>query len=164
MSDRGKSSTINILLGIVCIAIGAIPLLMSLGIIPHRPVSSDTEPLWTDWLIGLVFASAGILVIIRGITGSADDASGVLPANAPRLLRGVYDLLLVVIVCALALVFTWIAFGPGPRHFSVSFGGLWMPTSGVGDTMGRVAFGFGAVLIWCILGAIVFVKLRRQRR
>lgn len=166
MSDPGntKPNKTSVFLGLVCIAIGAIPLLTTLGIIPHRPVSSDSEPLWTDWLIGLVFASAGILVIMRGITGSADNASSAMPANAPRLLRGAYDVLSVAIVCSLALVFTWIAFGPGPRHFSLSGGGLSIPTSGMGDMVGRVAFGFGSVLFWCVLGAIVIGRVRRWRR
>jgi hypothetical protein len=166
MSDSGdtKPNKTNILLGIICIAIGTIPLLTTLGIIPHGPVSPDSEPQWADWLIGLVFGSAGILVIMRGFTGSTDESSSALPANAPRLMRGAYDLLSVATVCSLALVFTWVAFGPGPRHFSVSGGGLSMPTSGVGDTMGRLAFGFASVLFWCFLVAIVVATVRRWRR
>jgi len=166
MSDSGNTrpNKTSIFLGIICVAIGAIPLLTTLGILPHGRVSPDSEPVWADWLIGLVFASAGILVIMRGFTGSADDASSDLPANAPRPLRRVYDLLSVAIVCALALVFTWVAFGPGMRHFSVSVGGLWMPMSGLGDTMGRAAFGFASVLFWCALGAILVVTVRRWRR
>lgn len=166
MSDAGNTrpNKTSIFLGVICIAIGTIPLLTALGLIPHRPVSSDSEPRWTDWLIGLVFASAGILVIMRGITGSADDASSAMPANAPRLLRGAYNLLSVAIVCSLALVFTWVAFGPGPRHFSLSVVGLWMPASGVGETIGRAAFGFASVLFWCILGVIVVARVRHWRR
>ncbi len=96
--------------------------------------------------------------------GDVNDASGDLPPNAPRLLHAVYDLLALTIICSLALLFTWVAFGPGPRHFSVSGGGLSMQTSGPGDTIGRVAFGFGSVLFWCAVGFIIVATVRRWRR
>ena len=165
MQNEGqpKSNKTVILLGIVSIAIGAIPFLTTLGIIPHGPVSSDTEPLWTDWLIGLAFAGAGILVVMKGITGKIDSANDAMPAKTP-LAGAVYDLLSLVIVCSLALVFTWIAFGPGPRHFSLSGGGLSIPISGFGDTVGRVAFGFGSLLFWFLFCAIAIAMMRRRRR
>jgi hypothetical protein len=166
MSDSGntKPNKTSIILGILCIAIGTIPLLATLGILPTGRPPSDPAPPWIGWLIGLAFGSAGILAVIRGLLGNVNDASGALPANAPRPLRGAYDLLSVVIVCSLAMLFTWVAFGPGPRHFSVSGGGVSMPTSVAGDTLGRVAFGFGSVLFWCAVGAIVVATVRRWRR
>jgi len=166
MSDPGntKPNKTTILLGILCVAIGTIPVLATLGVLPTGQAPSDPSPPWIGWLIGLVFGSGGILVVMKGFLGTTNDASGALPANAPRLLRGIYDLLSIAIVCSLALLFTWIAFGPGPRHFSVSGGGLSMSTSGAGDMMGRVAFGFGSVMSWCAFGAIVVVMVRRRRR
>ena len=52
------------------------------------------------------------------------------------------------VVGALAAVFNWVAFGPGPRAFS---GGISIPFVSVSgpqsEWSGRVAFGAGAVLI-----------------
>jgi hypothetical protein len=52
------------------------------------------------------------------------------------------------IAYGLAALFTWVAFGPGPRHFSKGIDGLFF--TGSGDTMGRVAFGFGPMFGWGI--------------
>lgn len=162
MSDSGKPSRTIIAVGILTSAIGIVPLLMALGILPHGHDASDPTPPWVIWLVGQAFLCAGIALVMKGAVGSANDAR--LPARAPRLLRIAYDLMVIVIVCSLAVLVTWVAFGPGARHFSVSGGGLSMRTSGAGDTLGRVAFGFGSVLIWCIAGAIVVTMVRRWRR
>jgi hypothetical protein len=167
-SKRVRASTFTILVGILTLAIGTIPLLTVLGVLPRGNDASDAAPLWIGWLIGMVFVGAGILVIIKGIVGNADDASGSLPAGAPRLLRAIYDRVGVALVGSLAAVFSWVAFGPGARHFSVHFfvpaGGLSMPTSGAGDTLGRVAFGIVAVMIWGFAVALVVMTVRRWRR
>jgi hypothetical protein len=159
-----KANTTTILVGILTSAIGAIPPLSALGILPRGHDVPDAAPPWIGWMIGLMFVGAGIVVVMKGIAGNADDASGSLPVGTPRLLRAAYDLLAATIVRALAVLFTWVAFGPGVRHFSVSFGGLSMPTSGAGDSLGRVAFGVGAVLIWCFAIAVVVAMVRRWWR
>jgi hypothetical protein len=51
-------------------------------------------------------------------------------------------------------MFTWIAIGPGKRSFTGS-GAIF------GETVGRIAFGIGAMLFWIALGVFVFTKLRR---
>jgi hypothetical protein len=51
-------------------------------------------------------------------------------------------------------MFTWIAIGPGKREFTGS-GAIF------GETVGRIAFGIGAMLFWIVLGVFVFTKLRR---
>jgi hypothetical protein len=103
---------------------------------------------------------------MRGLLGGASASSGDLPASAPRLLRLANDTIAVGIVCALALMFSWVAFGPGPRHFSMSigFGGLWMGGFGGGNMLGRVVFGFGAILCWCVTGAFAVAIVRRWRQ
>ena len=166
VSDSGNTAPnmTRITVGILCIAIGSIPLLATLGILPTGKAPSDPAPPWIGWLFGLVFVCAGILVVIRGFMGNVNEASAALPANAPRLLRLVYDLLSVTIVCLLAMLFTWVAFGPGPRHFSVTDNSFSITTSGAGDTMGRVAFGFGSVLFWCVVAGIIVATVRRWRR
>jgi hypothetical protein len=153
-----------IVAGLFAMAIGALPLLTAMGILPqaqHAP--SDPAPSWMGWLIGLIFASAGVSVIVRGFVGGSAD-TGELPASAPRSLRVVNELIGVFIICALAMLFTWIGFGAGTRHFAVSSGGMSTMTSGSGDSMGRVAFGFGAILFWCLAAYAVVTTLRRWRR
>lgn len=166
MSDAGRrnSNKVTIAVGVLTMLIGLIPLLVLMGILPRGSASpADPAPDWLGLLIGAVFAGAGFIVIMRGALGSADDSSGTLPASAPRALRLLNDLLGVGIVASLAMIFSWVAFGPGPRHFSVNVAGLFMHTSGSGDTIGRIAFGFGAILIWCMTAAFAVVIVRRWR-
>lgn len=66
------------------------------------------------------------------------------------------------IISSLAAIATWIAFGPGPRAFTVT-----LPFVGRGpgdETVGRAVFGFGAVLMWMFLAAFVVVSIQRLRR
>jgi hypothetical protein len=163
MQDSGNTNPRTaMVMGLLSMAVGMIPLLAMMGVLPHGQAPSDPAPSWMGWLIGLMFVAAGILLIIRSFTGA--DADGALPATGNRLLRGFYELLSLGIVCSLGALFTWVAFGPGPRHFSVSAGGFAMSTSGGGDMVGRIAFGFGSVLTWCALGAFLLAAVRRWRR
>jgi membrane glycosyltransferase len=162
MSSAPSNKT-TIAMGVLSMAVGVIPLFAMSGILPRGSAPADPAPSWMGWLIGAMFVAAGFIVILRGVLGASDE-SGALPANAPRPLRLANDILAVGIVCALALLFSWVAFGPGPRHFSVGVAGLWMGTSGAGDAIGRVAFGFCAILIWCVIGAFAVITLRGWRR
>jgi hypothetical protein len=121
-------------------------------------------PAWIAGAIGLAFFLAGVVAILRGFAG-ASDSTGDLPENAPRPLRAANDLLVMPIPILLAAIFTWIAFGPGERHFSVAAGGgggaIAMGHSAGGDIMGRIAFGFGAVLGWIIVGFMLRTLARR---
>jgi hypothetical protein len=166
MSEMGStaSSKVTIAVGVLTVLLGCIPFLAMMGILPRSNEPADPAPEWMGWLIGAVFVGAGLIVIMRGAVGSADDSSGTLPATAPRALRLLNDALGVGIAGGLAAMFTWVAFGPGPRHFSVSVDGLFMHTSGSGDTIGRIAFGFGAIVIWCITAAFGVAVVRRWRQ
>jgi hypothetical protein len=62
----------------------------------------------------------------------------------------------VAIIGLLGVAATWVAFGPGQRHFTGS-------GSFLGETGGRTMFGIGAVLIWALLVAMVVTGLRRLR-
>jgi hypothetical protein len=154
-----KPNKVIIAAGIFAMAIGALPLLTALGVLPHAHNSTDPAPSWMAWLIGLMFGGAGISIVMRGVLGG--DANGSLPEGTPRWLRAVHELIGVFIIFSFAILFSWIAFGPGTRHFSVSTGGVSTPASG--ETMGRVAFGIGAVLTWCFAAYAVVVSLRRLR-
>jgi hypothetical protein len=164
MSKPGGPNKTLIAGGIFAALSGLPALLTALGIIPHAQDPSDPAPAWVIFLMGFVFQCGGVAVVLKGALGDAGDASGALPASAPVLARAAYDLLVITIVCSLAALFTWIAFGPGARHFSVSGDGMSMPASGSGDWMGRAAFGFGAVLTWIIVGAVAVTMMRRWRK
>ena len=58
----------------------------------------------------------------------------------------------------LALIGSWVAFGPGPRGFSGSF--LFF-SHATNEWIGRAAFGFGAVLCWLGTLAVAVVGARK---
>ena len=89
-----------------------------------------------------------------------DDPSG--DTAAGRFARGFRDVIAFFIIAGLAALFSWIAFGPGPRHFTIAFAGLIMPASG--SMMGRAAFGLGALLAWGLLALFVTAWFRRPGR
>jgi hypothetical protein len=134
------------------------------GVVPSRPPGPGDDPAWLAAPIGLTFFFGGMAVIVRSFAG-ADASSGELSENAPRALRAVYDLMVAAIPILLAVLFTWVAFGPGERHFTVSGGSggsaVAMPVSGGGQIIGRVAFGFAAVLGWVIAGLMGVSMARR---
>jgi len=158
------ANKIHIAMGLVGMAVGTIPLLAWLGILPTRPPAPGDAPAWIGGAIGLAFFLAGVVAMLRGVAG-ASDSTGELPVTAPRALRAANSLLAMPIPVLLALLFTWVALGPGERHFSIgaSNGGsaIAMGHSAGGDTIGRIAFGFGAVLGWIIVGSMLVSLARR---
>jgi hypothetical protein len=162
VSHVTAANKFHIALGLLTAAIGTMPLLALMGILPTRPPAPGDAPAWLGLAFGLAFFLAGIIVIVRSFAG-ADDSSSELPSAAPRGLRVFYDLLVMPIPVLLALIFSWVAFGPGERHFSTSvgFGGMGIATSGGGDMMGRVVFGFAAVLAWLFVGFGMLTLARR---
>ena len=154
---------IYIPLGLITALIGTLPLLAAMGVLPTRPPAAGDAPAWVGAAIGLAFFLAGIMTMVRGFAGAVD-SSGELPQAAPRALRVFYDLLVMPIPVLLALLLSWVAFGPGERHFSTSFGfgGIGIATSGGGEIMGRVAFGFAAVLAWLFVGFGIVTLARRR--
>jgi hypothetical protein len=156
------SSWIRIVIGVLTAAMGTLPLLALLNIIPSRAPQAGDAPAWIGIAIGLAFFLAGIVSIVNGLAG-AGDSSGELSATAPRPLRVIYKAMGAVITILLAVLLTWVAFGPGERHFSVSVGGagMLMGVSGGHDIMGRVAFGVVAILAWLLVGGVMVVKAHR---
>jgi hypothetical protein len=151
-------------MGILAMAVGTIPLLAVLGILPTRPPAPGDAPAWIGAAIGLAFFLAGIVVIVRVFTG-ADDSSGELPAAAPRAMSVVTSFMGAMIAVLLAVILSWVAFGPGERSFSVSGGSggaaVSMGVTHGGQIMGRIAFGFGALLAWILVGGTLVYKARR---
>jgi hypothetical protein len=140
------------MLGIGCIAAvaGAYFLLVGAGILPVPGGPKNLHaPLWIVMCAGLVFFLAGAAIILQVMGGA--NAQGELPAQTPLWIRVVQYLTGVAIFASFAMIGSWIAFGPGERAFSGSMG----PVEGnVGATIGRTAFGIGAIIVW--LGTIAF--------
>jgi len=161
------ANKIHIAMGLVGMAVGTIPLLAWLGVLPTRPPQPGDAPAWIAGAVGLAFFLAGVIAMLRGLAGASDSA-GELPDTAPRPLRAANDLLAMPIPVLLALIFTWIAFGRGERHFSVAAGdgssAVAMGHGAGGDIIGRIAFGFGAVLGWVLVGWMILSLARRWFR
>jgi hypothetical protein len=157
-----NANKFQIVIGLVTAAIGTTPFLAYLGILPARPPAPGDAPIWVAFAIGLAFFLAGIMVIVRSFAG-VDDSSSELPQTSPRSLRAFYDLLVMPIPILLALLFTWVAFGPGERHFSMSFGsgGTGVAMAASGEIPGRVMFGCCAVLGWVIVAFMIRTLARR---
>ena len=114
------------------------------------PPSRSNAPDWIGTLCGLVFFAAGLAVIARGAAGM-DDREREMPASAPPWARAVYWLAPVVASGGLAMIASWVAFGPGERLFSLS-GPIGGP---VGEGAGRVVLGISAILTWLLTALLV---------
>ncbi|HUJ46860.1 MAG TPA: hypothetical protein VLV55_06980 [Rhizomicrobium sp.] len=164
MDNNPASRTTYIVVGALTVLVGLVPLLAMIGVLPHgQHEPADPAPSWMGWVIGLMFVGAGIIVIARGVWG-ASQSDDQLPPTVPWPLRAINDVLAIGIVLGLAALFTWVAFGPGPRHFSMNIEGLIFAGSKSGETIGRVAFGLFAILGWAIAALTVRATLRRWRR
>ena len=135
-------------LGLICAAIGLYFVLVGLGLLPVPGGKSNLHgPLWIVVCAGLAFLLGGVAVVIQYF-GRANP-QGELPADAPAWMKVVQPLIGIAIATSLAMVGTWIAFGPGERLFSSNVPG------GAGAMAGRAAFGLGAIICWLFVLALV---------
>jgi len=147
-------------LGLVFITAGLFILLFAVGVVPGAEQSLEA-PRWVGVCAGLVFALCGVALIIGFAVAGGAAPDGDLPAGTPFGLRLTQYLIGLAISGSMAAIFSWVAFGPGPRHFSVtvSFAGR----SAASETMGRIAFGIGATLMYVFVAVLGVVGLRRLR-
>jgi hypothetical protein len=153
-----SSNKIAIVLGFLTAALGLVIALPSLGLIaPPTKAGSDGER-WIALLMGLVFVLGGIAVVIQSSVGNARAPNGGLPRGSPIWMRRAMHFLGFAIVASMAVIFSWIAFGSGPREFGGTF--FFLP-EWINELTGRLAFGIGAGLIWIIL-AVMTISGARQ--
>ena len=148
----------SVILGLACAAMSALPILGGLGVIDLK--LTPGTPRWVGVGAGAVFLLAGLTLIVDGASG-AIGPDGQLKTDAPAWVHAFQSLMGLGIVGMMGAIASWIAFGPGERHFStisLPFA-WWHPTSG--DSAGRWAFGIAAVLIWCIIAGVIVVGIRR---
>lgn len=153
-SAGGSQVKAAIFLGLIGVAIGLLAILLSLGLLGSAPSSKPPENSWLGVLFGIAFLFAGISAIIQAVAARGYPTTAELPASSPTWLRSLHTLLSLGIIISLGTMFTWVAIGPGKRAFTGS-GAIF------GETVGRIAFGIGAMLFWIALGVFVFTKLRR---
>ena len=113
--------------------------------------------------IGLAITAVGVALATLGARGALQAAASMqvvaLPAGLAFVFAGALMLLPerlaslrlplgALMVTSLALVFDWVAFGPGERQFtgSLSVSGGAAASAPVGETAGRVFFGLFALL------------------
>jgi hypothetical protein len=119
-------------MAIAFFAAGALLLALALGFIGENRASGDT-PLWVIAAAGVLFGAAGFVPL--SATGQAS--------------RRIGQWMGLLAAAGLATVFHWIAFGAGPRHFSggISAFGLTVGQTHQSELMGRIFFGFFAVIL-----------------
>ena len=147
--DRG-----TLAIGTLVAAGGFYFMLVGLTLVP--PPSRSDAPSWVAFCCGLAFFAAGAAVLVRGALGLSDKVQEI-PADAPMTLKAIYWLSGVIAAASLAGIGSWVAFGPGPRHFSMAG-----PVSGpIGDGIGRTMFGIGAVLAWLIVALLARASAKK---
>jgi hypothetical protein len=128
--------------------------LVGAGALP--PPSHTSAPGWIIICCGLVFFAAGIAVLVRGWLG-LDDKVQELPDETPAAIKALYSLAGLITVASLAGLGTWVAFGTGPREFSIS-----APFVGsLAEGIGRTAFGIGAIITWLMVAVMASASARR---
>lgn len=131
-------------------AFGLWLMLVGLGVLPAPGGPGNLHgPLWLVLAAGLAFFLAGAAVFVQ-VLGRANEA-GEFPADTPMWMRVAQYLIGVAIFACFALIGSWIAFGGGPRTFS---GGFMFFGDAANVSIGRIVFGFGAIICW--LGTIAF--------
>jgi len=147
--------------GILASGLGLFIILLSLDVI-HADESSFHAPRWIVAVVGLMFFLTGVLLAIspgRSTAAQQGQAEGT-PSTVQT---GIRFWLGAFIILLFALVFNWVAFGPGEREFQ---GGITVPfglfSVEVNETLGRVIFGAGAVMIDVIAAAVLWKWFRRS--
>lgn len=147
------------MVGIGCIAAGAggYFLLVGAGLLPVPGGPAKLHaPLWVVLCAGLIFFLAGAAIVLQ-VAGRAN-AQGELPEHAPLWIRIAQYMIGVAIFASFALIGSWIAFGPGERTFSGSIGSF---EGGIAASIGRTAFGIGAIIMWFGTAAFAIYGARK---
>ena len=163
-SDTAGPNKSTLWAGALAFVSGFIPCLGMFGILPHNNAPVDHSADWLGWLICGMFMATGVILFLRGFLNRPDDTNADLSPTAPIVLRLVHDVFVLAIIGGLAIVLSWVAFGPGARHFSMSIGGWSSMTSGTGDLIGRAAFGLGAILGWAMVWMALVSTIRRWKQ
>ena len=140
------------------VAFAAAGLYFMLGAGGLLPMPEANGPAFIVFCAGAAFLFAGLTCMVRAKAGMSDHQSDVPEDSAPWL-KLVYRVLGIGVTGALATIGTWIAIGSGPRAFTISGSLGEMQTSG--QTLGRVVFGLGAVIVWIYVISLTVGTVRK---
>lgn len=146
----------TVVCGLLAAGTGVFLMLIGFGVVPVNPRSVH-GPMWIATAAGIAFLLAGISISVGAIHGVSE--TGELPKDTGWWMRLFYYLIGLVIVGALASIGTWVAFGPGPRHFSGT--GLFLQSLEASALVGRIIFGFGAIVTWLCAIALAVSGARK---
>jgi hypothetical protein len=153
LSPRGA-----MVLGLIVMACGVAPILGALEIIRY-PLTKGT-PAWVGVAVGGVFILTGAAFINGYVFGGGKNFD----AEAPPRVRAVQNLLGFVILAGFAAIGGWIGFGPGEREFSSSISLPFWYSEGRGNvSLGRAAFGLGAIVCAAMAIAVAFRGFRNRQ-
>lgn len=130
----------RIALGLLCIAGGLMPVLAAFDLGPLDRGAINGPP-WLGFLAGAVFIAGGLAVLLGERLRHSPLSHG----------------LVALIIGALAVIASWIAFGPGPRACAVAIAGFLFSSGWANEVACRAGFGIGALL----LDGFVFILLAR---
>ena len=143
MASSDLSPGARIAIGVAIAIAGLAAFAMGCVTAWHRVPFSDDH--WLGLPLGMAFVAFGALLAM--------------PADMSRV-RGI---LAAIVVTGFALMFDWIAFGPGERHFTASASshgaGVRTPVS---STTGRIAFGIVALMMAAGAAWLWVAALRRR--
>lgn len=134
-----------LLFGPVLVIAGAVILAAALGYV-SMPPSRDPVPGWWVWVCGLIFLCSGLSLLLVRFSARLAGACGV------------------TAMLSFVLMFNWIAFGPGERHFrSQTSTNVGMKTTQeVSETEGRVVFGIFAGAMDLLIAYGMAMSLRKR--
>lgn len=146
-------------MGVVFIAFSLMPILSGLRLIPVRP--TEGTPGWVAISAGLVFLFAGAILLSDAAAGGLGP-DGQLLNTAPSWVKRFQWILGFAITVSFASIASWVAFGSGERHFSSSISMPFVAVRGASsETTGRWVFGCAAVVLWCVIAAILVSTARK---
>jgi len=160
--NRQPSRREAIVVGALFAAIGLCLVLVPLGVLP--PPGEANAPAWVVTLVGLCFLLGGLAVLLPAAVTGEVTSNGELPAGAPQWLRVLQYGFGLALFAALAMVGSFVAFGPGARSFGISL--PFLVSEGGNEMIGRAAIGIGAVITWlCLIAFAVhgWHKLVRRK-
>lgn len=142
-----------VLFGLLSIACSLIPILGGLGLLTAKPAAGT--PGWVVVVSGLAFLFAGLILLSDAAAGGLGPDEQML-GPIPTWVKPFQAVMGLAVAVAIASAASWVAFGSGERHFQTSISLPFISTrSSGGDTMGRWAFGIGAVIMWCVIGGVL---------
>lgn len=146
-------------MGVVFIAFSLMPILSGLRLVPVRPTAGT--PGWVAISAGLMFMFAGAILLSDAAAGGLGP-DGQLLTTTPPWIRRFQWILGLAITVSFASIATWVAFGSGERHFSSSISLPFVAVRGASsETTGRWVFGCAAVVLWCVIAAIMVSAARK---